>query len=81
MNTSPYISLDRLPKDGKAVVRQLRGGRELTGRLSAMGLAVGAQLVVLQNSGRGPMLVNVHDTRIALGRGEALKVLVEPVSP
>ena len=80
MKTPPYVSLDQLPKGSRAVVRQLTGGRELAGRLAAMGLAVGAPLVVLQNSGRGPMLVVVRDTRIALGRGEAMKVLVEETS-
>ena len=59
------------------MVAQLRAGNELTSRLAAMGLSAGARLVVLQNSGHGPMLVNVRDTRIALGRGEASKVLVE----
>jgi len=76
MNT-PTVTLDQLPKDATAVVRQLRGGGELVHRLAAMGLTVGAQLVVLQNTGHGPMLVSVRDTRIALGRGEAIKVLVE----
>ena len=76
MNT-PTLTLDQLPKDATAVVRQLRGGGELVHRLAAMGLTEGAQLVVLQNTGHGPMLVNVRDTRIALGRGEAIKVLVE----
>lgn len=74
---APTLSLDQLPKDATAVVRQLRGGGELVHRLAAMGLTVGAWLVVLQNTGRGPMLVSVRDTRIALGRGEAVKVLVE----
>ena len=74
---APTLSLDQLPKDAHAVVRKLRGGGELVHRLAAMGLTEGAQLVVLQNTGHGPMLVSVRDTRIALGRGEAIKVLVE----
>jgi ferrous iron transport protein A len=77
MNPSPTLSLDQLPKGTIAVVRRLRGGSELASRFAAMGLTEGARLVVLQNTGHGPMLVNVRDTRIALGRGEAIKVLVE----
>ena len=77
MNTPPPVSLDQLPTGATAVVQQLRGGKELTSRLAAMGLTEGVQLVVLQNAGRGPMLVSVRDTRIALGRGEAIKILVE----
>jgi ferrous iron transport protein A len=61
------------------VVRALRAGRELAGRLSAMGLVAGAPVEVLQNRGRGPLLILVRDTRVALGRGEALRIVVEAV--
>jgi ferrous iron transport protein A len=78
---STAVSLNQLPKGARAVVRRLTGGSELASRLAGLGLVVGAQLVVLQNAGHGPMLVNVRDTRIALGRGEAMKVLVEETAP
>jgi Fe2+ transport system protein FeoA len=77
MSTPAAVSLDQLATGAGAVVRQLRGGNELNSRLAALGLAVGTRLVVLQNSGHGPMLVSVRETRVALGRGEAMKVLVE----
>jgi len=75
---APLVSLDRVPRDTEAIVRELHGGSELAHRLAGMGLTEGIALVVLQNSGRGPLLVNVRDTRIALGRGEAAKIFVEP---
>ncbi len=81
MNPPDIVSLDQLPQAASAVVRELRGGKELKSRLSALGLTQGAKLTVLQNTGRGPILVNVRSTRIALGRGEAIKVLVEPAAP
>ena len=81
MNASPAVSLDQLPKGAIAVVRKLGGGNELVSRLAALGLTAGARLVVLQNSRNGPLLVNVRDTRIALGRGEARKVQVEQLTP
>jgi ferrous iron transport protein A len=74
------VSLNQLPKDARAVVRRLTGGGELVSRLAGLGLVVGAPLVVLQNLGRGPILVKVRDTRIALGRGEATRVWVEEAS-
>lgn len=80
MMTSTYVSLDQLAQGSQAVVQQLRGGNELTSRFAAMGLSEGARLVVLQNTGHGPILVNVRDTRIALGRGEAVRILVEVAS-
>jgi len=77
MNMSALSPLDQLPVRTHATVRALSGGSELASRLAAMGLVLGATLEVMQNTGRGPMLVRVHDTRLALGRGEANKVLVE----
>ncbi|MBU1749340.1 MAG: ferrous iron transport protein A [Chloroflexi bacterium] len=35
---------------------------------------------MVQNYGHGPIIVTVRDTRIALGRGEAGKIWVHPVS-
>jgi len=71
------LSLDRLSPGAPAVVRRLTGGNSFASRLAAMGLSVGSQVEVLQNRGRGPVLALVRDTRIALGRGEAVKVMVE----
>jgi ferrous iron transport protein A len=74
------IPLDQLLTGKHGVIRQLRGGKEFTSRLTAMGLAIGSAFEVLQNRGRGPVLVRARGTRIALGRGEALKILVEAVA-
>lgn len=74
----PSLStLDHLPAGAYAVVRELDGGHEFSSRLAAMGLVLGAVLQVMQNSGKGPMLVRVRDTRLALGRGEACRIVVE----
>ncbi|MEJ2215280.1 MAG: FeoA family protein [Gemmatimonadota bacterium] len=72
-------SLARLPTGAQAVVQRVCGGRELGRRLAGMGLTVGSRLEVLQNRGHGPVLVRVRYTRIALGYGEAAKILVEDV--
>ena len=74
---SQLVSLDRLGSGAYGVVRQLQGGKEFVGRLVAMGLSIGSELEVLQNRRHGPVLVLTRGTRIALGRGEAHKILVE----
>jgi len=48
----------------------------LIGRLAVLGFTPDAEVMMLQNFGRGPLIVTVRDTRIALGRGEAGKVRV-----
>ena len=51
----------------------------LAKRLVALGLNPGAEVCVLQNRGRGPLIVEVHGARLALGRRQADRVAVEPV--
>jgi len=77
MNDSLLKPLNDLETGERGVVRQLRGGREFTSRVATLGFTPGVEVTVVQNYGRGPILVTVRDTHIALGRGEALKVLVE----
>jgi ferrous iron transport protein A len=71
------VALLELPTGAKAVVRGLAGGSAFAARLAAMGLVVDSPLEVLQNRAHGPVLILVRGTRIALGRGEAARVLVE----
>jgi ferrous iron transport protein A len=68
--------LDQIDPGMRAVVSELRGGREFASRLAGMGISVGSQIKVLQNPAHGSLLVLVRDTRIALGRGVAAKILV-----
>jgi Fe2+ transport system protein FeoA len=60
------------------VVRLVRvaAGRILTRRLAELGLTPGVQLEILQDQG-GPLLLAVRDSRLALGRGMAHKIIVE----
>ncbi len=68
-----------VPSGQCCVVSQLRGGDEFNHRMVIMGFTPGTDVTVIQNYGRGPIIVSVRNTRIALGRGEAHKVLVETV--
>ena len=70
------VPLTKLEVGETGVVRRLDGGRGLIGRLAVLGFTPDAEVMMLQNFGRGPLIVTVRDTRIALGRGEADKVLV-----
>lgn len=44
--------------------------------LMDMGLRPGKQVEMLANSGAGPLLLKVDESRIALGRGMAMKIYV-----
>lgn len=50
--------------------------RQVTNRLASLGFTPGAGVDMTQNYGRGPLIVTVRGTRVALGRGEAERIFV-----
>ena len=68
--------LTKLVNGEEATVTALKGGRGFTGRMASMGLTVGVRVKMLQNFGRGSLIILVRETRIALGRSEASKIFV-----
>jgi len=73
---SDPVPLSALRAGERGVVVQLAGGRGLLGRMTALGFTPGAEVTVIQNFGRGPLIALVRDARIALGRGEAGRIYV-----
>jgi ferrous iron transport protein A len=55
---------------------EMRGGRGMVQRLSEMGFTNSTRVKVLSSSSPGPVLVGVRDARVALGRGIAMKIMV-----
>jgi len=55
---------------------KITAGRRLTHRLTELGLTPGVSFEVMHDHG-GPLLLAVRNTRLALGRGMASKILVE----
>ncbi len=71
------MPLTHVNEGNLAILKSIDGGRQLRGRLAALGLLPGARLQVVQNSGQGPFVVAVRGSRIVLGRGMAARILVE----
>lgn len=59
----------------EGIIHLLSGGEALTRRLAGMGIVPGTRIKVLRNSG-GLIIVLASETRVALGRGQAEKILV-----
>lgn len=78
MTKNEGVPLSDLVAGQVGLVIQLAGGRGFVSRLAALGFTPGVQVTMVQNLGHGPLIVLVRDTRVALGRGEATKVLVKP---
>lgn len=60
-----------------AIVTGFLGGRNLQGRLLALGLFPGQRVTVCQNHGNS-LVVGLNGHKIALGRGVSLKILAMP---
>jgi len=71
------ISLTELSVDKHATILAFNFGNVEAVRLASLGFTPGAEVSMSQNYGRGPLIVSVRGTRVALGRVEASKILVE----
>jgi len=80
MTTNKATHLSAVQNGEFVRIRALGGGHRFLSRLAALGFTPGARLQVVQNYRHGPIIVSLRDTRVALGRGEAHKILVERLS-
>lgn len=71
------LSLSAVRSGQRVRIHRIRGGHHFLRRLAPLGFTPGAELRVVQNYGHGPIIVNLRDTRVALGRGEAAKIEVD----
>lgn len=73
--TQAAFSLSQTASGQTVRLVRIEAGKKLKHRLTELGLTPGVSLTVIQDNG-GPLLVSVRDSRVALGRGMADKMLV-----
>lgn len=71
------IAMSEMAAGEDAVVLDFQSGCAFQNRLVSLGFTPGARVSMTQNYGHGPLIVTVRGTRVALGRGEAAKIIVE----
>ena len=72
------MTLDTVGIRRQARVIMIDGGQRVRSHLNNLGIHIGDWLTVVQRAPfRGPVLVEVNGTRVALGRGIASKVQVD----
>jgi ferrous iron transport protein A len=71
------VSLKDLSVDSHATILAFNVGTVEATRLVSLGFTPGAEVSMSQNYGRGPLIVIVRGTRVALGRVEAANIFVE----
>jgi ferrous iron transport protein A len=77
MDHTNTFSLTELLVDNHATISAFNIGPVEATRLVSLGFTPGADVSMTQNYGRGPLIVTVRGTRVALGRIEAAKIFVE----
>ena len=73
------IVITDLREGDQGIISSIEGGGALMSRLAGMGIVTNAKFRIAQVSG-GLIVIQVADTRIALGRGEAAKIMVYKTS-
>ena len=71
------MSLSGVRKGNLVVLRDIDWGMRLKKRLRDLGLTPGVEVEILSDAGRGPIMLSVRGTRLALGRGVCDKILVD----
>ena len=77
--------LGLLSRGDKAEIVEIKGqrgygqgnGKNQLCHAEDMGLRIGKSVEMLSNEGRGPILLKVDESRIAIGRGVAMRIMVE----
>lgn len=72
------VSLVHLKPNHKGKILEILGGMGLQNRLMGMGVYVGKEITKLSYIGlRGPVVIRVDRSVLALGHGMAAKIIVE----
>jgi ferrous iron transport protein B len=74
------INITSLREGDQGVIHSIEGGSAITSRMAGMGIVMNARFRIAQVSG-GLIVIQVANTRIALGQGEASKIMVYKVDP
>lgn len=70
------IPLSKLVAGNSGVLKSYQGGRSMLGRCLSLGFTPGSLIKMLENHKNSPVLVKIHDTEVALGRGLAEQITV-----
>jgi len=70
------MTLSEVEAGRKVRLMSVDAGHGLKSRLVSMGLTPGAELTVVRNARTGPVIVQVRETRLMLGRAMVDKIEV-----
>jgi ferrous iron transport protein A len=72
------LTLAEMKTGQTGTVVEVQGGHDIIGRLDALGIRPGRKVTKLSSAlFRGPVMLRVNNTQVALGFGMAKKIIVE----
>ncbi len=72
------MTLDRIELRLETRVAEIAGGVQVRAHLNTLGIHVGDRVRVVERAPfKGPVLIEIHGSKVALGRGVAAQVRVE----
>jgi ferrous iron transport protein B len=74
------INIISLREGDQGVIHSIEGGSAITSRMAGMGIVTNGKFRIAQISG-GLIVIQVANSRIALGKGEASKIMVYKTEP
>ena len=72
----PIMPLTMVTAGQQVVLAEIRGGRRLRHRLAEMGLMPGTVFRIVATGGGGPIIIDLRNSRLVLGRGMIHRVFV-----
>ncbi len=81
MPDEKQVSLDRMRSGQSGLVLGIDGGHGMVIRLSTLGIIPGKKITKISSQlMRGPVMIEVDRTRVALGYGMAKRILVQLIN-
>jgi len=76
VNTSSSLYLSNASVGETYTMLGLEGGQRFREKIYSMGLNPGVKFKILQNSGHGPVELQVRQTKLAIGRGMTARIKI-----
>ena len=76
MKQTTLKPLSQVPEGTTVVLVRVDAGHGLNNRLAAMGLLPKAHIKVINSHHRGPFVIDLKGSKVALGKGMANKIIV-----
>jgi len=78
--TEPKITLSMIKSDSTVEFLGVDAGKTLTNHLTSLGLLPGQKFKVIKNDFQSAFILKIKESRVALGKGMAKKIIVKEIN-